>query len=146
MINSNLIYSGGILLTTKLSIQQRFEALDLWHKVGFQFVKAENGYAEIHLPFKKEIENTSGTLHGGIIMMALDNVMGMATMSVGFDNVLTIQMETRFIRQGDEGIQKITGQVIEKTRSTVIVEGRIHNPAGELVALCTATFKGIIEK
>jgi len=130
-------------LTTTLSIQQRFESLDLWDAVGFQFIEAKNGTAILQVPFRKELTNTGGTLHGGIIMMSLDNVMGMATMSLGFENVLTIQMETRFVRQGNEGLHTATASVIEQTRSTVIVEAKIHNPANELVAMCTATFKGI---
>lgn len=133
-------------MTTLLSVQQRFEALDLWHAVGFQFIKAEEGQAELHVPFQKKLSNTGGTLHGGIIMMSLDNVMGMATMSLGFDNVLTIQMETRFIRQGTDGILVATANVIEQTKSTIIVEARLKNTAGELIAMCTATFKGILHK
>lgn len=131
-------------MTTALSIQQRFEALELWHTVGFQFIHATQGKAELHIPYRQALSNTGGTLHGGIIMMTLDNVMGMATMSLGFSNVLTIQMETRFIRQGTDGVLVATAQVIEQTRSTIIVEARIQNPNGELVAMCTATFKGIL--
>lgn len=131
-------------MTTTLSIQQQFEALDLWHAVGFKFIKAERGHAELHVPFKQHLTNTGGTLHGGIIMMSLDNVMGMATMSLGFNNVLTIQMETRFIRQGTEGILIATANIIEQTRSTIIVEARLKNPQDELIAMCTATFKGIL--
>lgn len=131
-------------MTTLLTVQQRFEKLDLWNTVGFQFINAKDGMAELHLPFQSKLSNTGGTLHGGIIMMSLDNVMGMATMSLGFDNVLTIQMETRFIRQGTDGILVATAAVVERTRSTMIVEGKIRNPNGELIAMCTATFKGII--
>lgn len=131
-------------MTTQLTVQQRFEQLQLWDTVGFQFISASNGTAELRIPFRTELANTGGTLHGGIIMMALDNVMGMATMSLGFDNVLTIQMETRFVRQGIDGSLVATANVIEQTRSTMIVEGKLHNPAGELIAMCTATFKGII--
>lgn len=131
-------------MTTQLTVQQRFEQLQLWDTVGFQFISANEGTAELRIPFRTELANTGGTLHGGIIMMALDNVMGMATMSLGFNNVLTIQMETRFVRQGKDGSLVATAQVIEQTRSTMIVEGKLHNPDGELIAMCTATFKGII--
>lgn len=131
-------------MTTTLTVQQRFEKLALWNTVGFQFISAKDGHAELHIPFNSALSNTGGTLHGGIIMMSLDNVMGMATMSLGFDNVLTIQMETRFVRQGTDGVLVATAHVIERTRSTMIVEGKLHNQEGELVAMCTATFKGIV--
>lgn len=131
-------------MTTALSIQQKFEALELWDVVGYKFIRAENGNAELHLPYKSLLSNTGGTLHGGIMMMTLDNVMGMATMSLGFDNVLTMQMETRFIRPGIDGVIVATARTIEQTRSTIIVEGRLVNPDGQLMALTTATFKGII--
>lgn len=131
-------------MTTALTIQQRFEATKLWETVGYHYISAENGRAKLTLPFDETLVNTGGSMHGGIIMMTLDNVMGMATMTLGFDQVLTIQMETRFIRQAENGLLTATAQVIEQTRSTVITEGKIFNEDGEMVAMCTATFKGLV--
>ncbi|GEK35459.1 PaaI family thioesterase [Kurthia sibirica] len=130
-------------MTTTQSIQQLFEATELWHSVGFQYIHAEKGVATLQVPFNTHITNTGGSLHGGIIMMSLDNVMGMAAMSLGFNQVLTMQMETRFLRQGTDGMLTATASVVEQTRSTLIVEGKIRNASNELIAMCTATFKGL---
>ncbi|WP_395568699.1 hotdog domain-containing protein [Pseudomonas syringae group genomosp. 7] len=33
-------------------------------------------------------------MHGGVFMASLDTVMGIATHTLGFDKVITMQMET----------------------------------------------------
>ena len=126
------------------TVQQRFEDSTFWQTLGFEFVQAEDGMAEIAFNYREDLTNVVGTLHGGVFMAALDTVMGIATHTLGFDKVVTIQLETRFLQPITHGRVQALGQVITKTRSTVIVEGRLYDENQELVGLATSTFKGIM--
>ncbi|MGX9133341.1 PaaI family thioesterase [Rummeliibacillus sp. JY-2-4R] len=126
------------------TVQQRFEDSTFWQTLGFEFVQAEDGMAEIAFNYREDLTNVVGTLHGGVFMAALDTVMGIATHTLGFDKVVTIQLETRFLKPITQGRVQALGQVITKTRSTVIVEGRLYDEDQELVGLATSTFKGIM--
>lgn len=129
-------------MTTMKTVQQRFENSAFWQTLGFEYVHAEDGIAEIAFNYREDLTNVIGTLHGGVFMAALDTVMGIATHSLGFSDVMTIQLETRFLKPITEGRVRAIGRVISQTRSTIILEGRLYNTDQELVGFATATFKG----
>ena len=133
-------------MTTQMTVQQAFEHTELWNTIGFEFIKGENGEAETALDFRPDLTNVAGTLHGGMMMTMLDNTMGIAAYTLGFDVVMTIQMETRFVRPVQAGRLRATAVTIDRTRTTAILEGRIYNEDNELIALCTSTFKGVNHK
>lgn len=124
-------------------VQQRFEQSAFWQTLGFEYIHAEDGIAEIAFNYREDLTNVVGTLHGGVFMAALDTVMGIATHTLGFDKVVTIQMETRFLKPITNGRIQALGRVISQTRSTIILEGRLYDEEQELVGFATATFKGI---
>lgn len=126
-----------------MTVQEAFEQTELWNTIGFEFIKGENGEAETALDFSPSLTNVAGTLHGGMMMTMLDNTMGIAAYTLGFDLVMTIQMETRFIRPVQSGRLRATAKTIDRTRTTAILEGRIYNEQDELIAMCAATFKGV---
>ncbi len=126
------------------TVQQRFEDSTFWQTLGFEYVQAEDGMAEIAFTYREDLTNVVGTLHGGVFMAALDTVMGIATHTLGFENVVTIQLETRFLKPITHGRVQAIARVITRTRSTVIVEGRLYDEDHELVGLATSTFKGIM--
>ncbi|MBO2534233.1 PaaI family thioesterase [Rummeliibacillus suwonensis] len=130
-------------MTTMKTVQQRFEQSSFWQTLGFEYIHAENGVAEIALNYREDLTNVVGTLHGGVFMTALDTVMGIATHTLGFDQVITIQMETRFLKPITKGRIQAIGRVISQTRSTIILEGRLYDEDQELAGFATATFKGI---
>lgn len=129
-------------MTTMKTVQQRFENSAFWQTLGFEYVHAEDGIAEITFKYREDLTNVVGTLHGGVFMAALDTVMGIATHTLGFSDVMTIQLETRFLKPITEGRIQAIGRVISQTRSTIILEGRLYNEEHELVGFATATFKG----
>ena len=140
---NNLFNKGVLQLVTAMTIQQHFENTELWNTIGFEFLKGEEGSAEIALNFSPDLTNVAGTLHGGIMMTMLDNTMGIAAYTLGFDLVMTIQMETRFVRPVLEGRLIASAKTIDRTKSTAIIEGRIYDEQQQLIAMCTSTFKGV---
>lgn len=122
-------------------LKHEFESSNFWNFIGFQFISANNGEAEISFRHRNEFENVMGTLHGGIYMAALDTVMGLTSRTLGYKKVVTIQMETKFLRSVIKGKFKAIGKVIHQNKSTVLIEGKLIDEGGVLISYCIGTFK-----
>ncbi|AXH99975.1 PaaI family thioesterase [Sporosarcina sp. PTS2304] len=123
------------------NVRQDFETSPFWTFAGLQTQKLEEGSVELYLPYRKEYDNVRGTIHGGIYMSVLDTTMGMLCRSLGSDDVMTIQMATQFLKPVKEEAVYSRASVINRSRSTALVEAKLFNEKDEMVAHCTATFK-----
>ena len=75
-----------------------FEASGYWQLVGMKFEQLEEGRAQVMLPYRDNLLNVSGTVHGGIYMSLLDTTMGVTARSIGYQNASTLQMTTQFLK------------------------------------------------
>ena len=122
-------------------VRQDFESSPFWKFTGLETQKLEAGNVELYLPYRQEYDNVRGTIHGGMYMSVLDTTMGMLCRSLGANDVMTIQMATQFLKPVVQEAVYSKAAVINRTRSTALVEGTLFNEQDELVAHCTATFK-----
>ncbi|WP_301108749.1 PaaI family thioesterase [Sporosarcina sp.] len=122
-------------------VRQDFETSAFWKFSGLQTQKLEEGDVELFLPYRPEYDNVRGTIHGGMYMSILDTTMGMLCRSLGSDDVMTIEMATHFLKPAVQEAVYSKASVINRGRSTALVEGKLFNENDELVAHCTATFK-----
>ncbi|ARD47739.1 hypothetical protein SporoP37_06035 [Sporosarcina sp. P37] len=122
-------------------LRQDFESSPFWKFIGTQIQKLEEGDVELYLPYREDFDNISGTIHGGIYMSILDTTMGVLCRSLGTDEIATIQMATNFLKPVVQEAVYTKASVINRTRTTALVEGKLFNERDELVAFCTATFK-----
>lgn len=122
-------------------LRKEFENSNFWNFMGFEFIECENERAIIKFKKEDKFNNVMGFMHGGIYMSALDTVMGMAVRSLGFNNTVTIQMETKFLKSTVNGTLYAVGKIIYKLNKTILVEGILKNENGETVAFSIGTFK-----
>jgi uncharacterized protein (TIGR00369 family) len=96
----------------------------------------------VRLPFRADLTNSAGALHGGALMAALDFAMSAAARShdAAGVQVATIDMRTSFLKPAGEDAS-IVAVCIQRGRSLAFCEARATNAAGELVATATGTFK-----
>lgn len=123
------------------SLQAEFEASPFWNLLEMEVVKLEEGNVVLSLPYKKALDNVRHTIHGGVYMSVLDTTMGCLCRSVGYDDAITIQMNTQFLKPVIEGSIRATASIISQTRSTMLVEGKLFNDEDALIGFSTATFK-----
>jgi len=84
-----------------------------------------------------------GVVHGGIIVVMLDEAVGWAMLFEGM-NPVTIKMETRFRHPALIGEPLIiTGAITKKTGKRVEAEATITARDGTLIAECISTYLGI---
>ncbi|HWK62827.1 MAG TPA: PaaI family thioesterase [Eoetvoesiella sp.] len=93
------------------------------------------------LPYRKEISNSRGEIHGGTLMSALDFTLSAAARahdpSAG---MATIDMTTHFIAPAN-GTVVFETKCLRLGRSLAFCEGRALDERGELLATAVATFK-----
>lgn len=122
-------------------LKETFASSKYWNKVGLNHEDLAKGYSKISINLIEENLNMSGNLHGGIMMSALDIGMGLATRTLGPKKVSTIQMEVRFLQEINSGNVYAECKVIHLTKNTAVIEGKIINEVGDLIAFSTSTFK-----
>lgn len=93
------------------------------------------------LPYRKEISNSRGEIHGGTLMGALDFTLSAAARAKDpSTGMATIDMSTHFMAPA-RGTVIFEAKCLRMGRSLAFCEGRALNEHGELLATASATFK-----
>lgn len=93
------------------------------------------------LPYRKEISNSRGDIHGGTLMGALDFTLSAAARANDpSTGMATIDMTTHFIAPA-RGTVVFEATCLRMGRSLAFCEGRALDEQGELLATASATFK-----
>ncbi|MBO9357540.1 hotdog fold thioesterase [Bordetella petrii] len=100
-------------------------------------------HARTLLPWRADLTNSRGDIHGGTLMSVLDFTLSAAAR--GTDPTLgmaTIDMTTTFMSPGT-GDLAIEARCLRRGASIAFCEGEIRATDGQLVAKASATFKVI---
>lgn len=99
------------------------------------------GHARTRLPWREDLTNSRGDIHGGTLMSVLDFTLSAAAR--GHEPTLgmaTIDMTTSFLSPGNSDLI-IEARCLRVGASIAFCEGEIRNTDGELVAKASATFR-----
>lgn len=118
-----------------------FEQFNYFMYIGFECVSVEYGKVVIQIKKRPDISNLKDMLHGGVIMSGLDIVMGMTSRTLGVRAASTIQMEVKFVNSVFEGTTEIIGELIHRSDHTAILNGKVVDEQGNLIAYSTGTFR-----
>lgn len=122
-------------------VRQDFEKSAFWNFLGLELVELRNGYAKLKLPIQSSFINAKKSVHGGVYASILDTTMGMATRSLGYEKVVTLQMNIQFLKSIENGIIKSEATVLNQSHSTALIESKLFDEENNLIAFCTGTFK-----
>ena len=108
-------------------------------------VSAQRGL--VALSERPELRNSTGTLHGGVLMTLLDYVMSMALRGHHglIAPVITIDMSVSFMKSSS-GRVLAEGRVLQAGRSTSFCEGEVRSESGELLAKAIGTFRLVLPR
>lgn len=109
--------------------------------LGLQAVSLEADQAVTFLPWRADLTNSRGDIHGGTLMSVLDFTLSAACRALDRDlGVITIDMNTSFMAPG-RGDLTFTARALRRGASMHFCEGEARDAQGVLVAKATATFK-----
>jgi uncharacterized protein (TIGR00369 family) len=109
-------------------------------------VENDDGRALLALEIKPAFRNSWEAAHGGIIMTLLDSAMSLAArlhLHGAPGGILTIEMNSKFIRPAMGDRLSAEGRVIGGGRSILFCEAEVHDADGKLVAKGMGTLKPV---
>lgn len=83
--------------------------------------------------------NPRGTLHGGVICLALDASMGHLMLHAGRSGA-TLELKTQFLRAVSTGRMRCEASILRAGESAWFMESRCTDESGRLVAHATSTW------
>jgi uncharacterized protein (TIGR00369 family) len=108
---------------------------------GCDVTRCDNGHAELRMPFREDLTQHHGFIHGGVIGFLSDNVSAWAAASVVGD-VVTAEYSVKLLAPGIGEAFVARGEVVKATRRLVAVESRVYaikDGNEKLVAMGAAT-------
>ena len=104
-------------------------------------VRPEEGFVRIAFKASDAFLNPHGTVQGGFLAAMLDDTMGPALYAMLEPGVAapTLELKVSFLRPAQAGDLVGEGRVVHRTGSTAFLEGRLLDPAGNLLATASAT-------
>ena len=131
---------GGVKVESEMQDALRWDS-ELFNTVGYEVVKVGEGRAEMTFPYSKAIGRRGVMVHGGITMFTLDNVCGIAVMTVnpGLDQV-TVELKINFLEPLKKGPFTAVGNVVRAGKNLATAEGEIRDADGRLCAKGTGTW------
>ncbi len=119
------------------------EKSPVYRLFNMRLLMIREGYAEIEFPYKEELSRIGGMLHGGAIMTVIDQVCGLAAMTVNKGvNQVTMELKINFLKPLTKETQPYTavGEVIRAGRTTIVCEGKVFNAKGDVCAVGIGTW------
>jgi uncharacterized protein (TIGR00369 family) len=90
-------------------------------------------------PVTKEMLNPVGTMQGGFLAAAFDNVLGPLSYLAARTPCVTIDLNTQFLRGIEAGeTLTITARVVSRSPQTIFMTGEAFNGKGKLVGTASS--------
>jgi uncharacterized protein (TIGR00369 family) len=109
--------------------------------IGFAMTQIEPGRAVFEMDVGPQHASPLGTVHGGVICDLVDAAMGCAHASQleEGESFTTLELKVNFMKPVWNGHLVAEGKVIKAGRTIGLVEGRVTDESGSLVAYATST-------
>jgi uncharacterized protein (TIGR00369 family) len=109
--------------------------------IGFAMTEIEPGRAVFEMDAGPQHASPLGTLHGGILCDLVDAAMGCAHASQIDDDetFTTLELKINYLKPVWNGHLVAEGKVLKAGRTIGLVEGRVTDESGSLVAYATST-------
>jgi uncharacterized protein (TIGR00369 family) len=109
--------------------------------IGMRMVAAEVERVTFELDAGPEHSSPPGTLHGGILCDLADAAMGCANLSrlEEGESFATVELKINFLKPVWTGRLTAVGEVLKAGRTLALLDCRITDDAGSLVAYATST-------
>ena len=103
--------------------------------IGARLAVGEAGRVEIALPFRDELTQQKGFVHGGIIGMIADSACGYAAYSLmpASASLVTVEYKINILAPG-RGELRARGEVIRPGRTLTVTRGEVYSADGAHVA------------
>ncbi len=124
------------------ALRSNANQIPMYRLIGMEVVEAGPGYSRFRLPFRKELTQPMGVMHGGALAAVADSAVAIALWGlVGLDKIFTtIEMKINYIAPVGDGEVIAEGTIVHCGRRTAIGDVTLKDHNGKLVGKCLATY------
>ena len=110
--------------------------------LGIKILEAGEGVARLKMPYRNELTNPAGNMHGGAIATVADSAMAVAIGSVvGTEGRhITVKLEIRYKAAVTDGVIIAEAKVSRRKPKLFLGEAVIKKGDGQIVATAAGTF------
>ena len=111
---------------------------------GLKLDAAGPGWARITMTLVPEVLNPFGVAHGGAVSALIDSVAGTAVAAgtLPDDRIMgTIDLQVHYLERATGRELVAEGRMVRAGKAIAVATVEVHNDAGALVAIGTATFR-----
>ena len=101
--------------------------------IGATMPVIEAGYTEIHLPYRPEITQQHGYIHGGVVGMIADSA---ATLTSADTGVLTVEYKLNLLAPAEGNLLIAEGTVVRYGRTLIVTKAEVFAVKDGKKTLC----------
>lgn len=96
--------------------------------IGATLTTVEPGFCEIELPWREDLTQQKGYVHGGIIGMIADSACGYAAYSLmpASASLVTVEYKINIMAPARQGLLVARGEVVKPGRTLSITSGEVY--------------------
>lgn len=115
--------------------------------VGASLARVEAGEVEVALPFRDDLTQQKGFVHGGIIGMIADTACGYAAFSLmpAGGSLVTVEYKMNILKPG-RGALRALGTVIRPGRTLTVARAEVYAEDGSHVATMLQTLMALPDR
>jgi uncharacterized protein (TIGR00369 family) len=123
-------------------LKESVNRIPMYELVGMRVEEVRAGYSRFRMPFRHEITQPMGIIHGGALATVADSAVAVALWGlVGMDKIFTtIEMKINYIAPVASGEVIAEGTIVHCGRRTAVGEVTLTDQSGKLVGKCIATY------
>jgi uncharacterized protein (TIGR00369 family) len=110
--------------------------------LGIEILEAEEGTARLKMPYRHELTNPAGNLHGGAIATVADSAMAVAIGSIlgTPGRHFTVKLKIRYKATVTDGEIIAEAKVTRRKQRLFLGEAVVTNGDGQVIATAAGTF------
>ena len=117
-----------------------------YEHLGFELDALADGQATIRLPFRKQLGNSRGEMHGGAVATLADVAMSQAVRSnIELAAIATISLTLNYLAPA-RGELVCQGRTVRRGRSVAFAEAEVIDESGKPVCRASATYRLLPKK
>ena len=118
-------------------VRASFARQPMMAHIGAVLAVVGPGMCEIHLPYRRELTQQHGYVHGGALATIVDSAAGYAAFSLmpAGASILTVEYKLNLLRPGEGELMIARGKVIKPGRSLSVVNADVYAVKGGVETL-----------
>lgn len=121
-------------------LKRGFGQAPIVRSLGLQLLEARRGKARVELPFREDLQQGLGLLHGGVMTLVADTASWFAVASIRDDSyVASVELNINFLKPAIRTAVIAAAEVVKSGRRVAVARFEVRSATGDLLAVGHST-------